>query len=76
MKPAAEKTAVELLFETLWDLPKDKFTWNSALKIAMEAEKEQMWKYIKAGYVNGPSSLAYHEGEFEQWYNETYGGKE
>lgn len=32
-------TAVEWLFEKLWDTPIDKFTWHAILKQAKEMEK-------------------------------------
>ena len=59
------KTAVEWLFQKLWDEPKDKFTWYAILKEAKEMEKKQI---IDAGnyeyYLTG-----------EQYYNEKYGGQ-
>jgi hypothetical protein len=36
-----QKTALEYLFEQLWETPKDKFTWNAILEKAKEMEKEQ-----------------------------------
>lgn len=36
-----KKTAVEWLFHTLWEEPKDKFTWYAILQQAKEIEKEQ-----------------------------------
>jgi hypothetical protein len=35
-------TAVEWLFEKLWDEPKDKFTWYALREKAIQMEKEQM----------------------------------
>ena len=35
------KTAVEWLFEKLWETPKDKLTWHSILEQAKQMEKEQ-----------------------------------
>ena len=35
------KTAVEWLFEKLWNTDKDKFTWYAILKQAKAMEKEQ-----------------------------------
>jgi hypothetical protein len=37
----AQQTAVEWLFEKLWDEPKDKFTWYALRQKAIEMEKEQ-----------------------------------
>ena len=81
MKPAAEKTAVELLFEVLWDLPKDKFTWNSALEKAKEMEKEQIinaWENERQVVFLDSFEDTLSEDTIkelaEQYYNETYGG--
>ena len=35
------KSAVQWLFEQLWDTSKDKFTWNSILQDAIKMEKQQ-----------------------------------
>ena len=35
-------TAVEWLFEKLWDEPKDKFTWYALREKAIQMEKEQL----------------------------------
>jgi hypothetical protein len=35
------KTAVEWLFQQLWEEPKDKLTWHSILEKAKQMEKEQ-----------------------------------
>jgi hypothetical protein len=43
-------------------------------KQLLEMEKEQMWEYIKKNYCIGHKSLEFHRLEFEQYYNETYGG--
>ena len=63
-----KQTAVEYLFEQLWDAPKDKFVWQSILKKAKEIEKEQMLEVSKAG--------CFSTFEFEQYYNETFNTKE
>jgi hypothetical protein len=44
------------------------------IREAKEMEKEQMWEYIKNNYCIGHRSLEFHRLEFEQYYNETYGG--
>lgn len=35
-----KQTALEYLFEQLWETPKDKFTWNAILEKAKEKEKQ------------------------------------
>jgi hypothetical protein len=57
-----KQTAVEWLFEKLWNTDKDKFTWYAILKQAKEMEKEQ----IKDAY----ESLEHRHGE--NYYNETF----
>lgn len=36
------QTAVEFLFNELWELSKDKFTWNAILNKAKEMEKQMV----------------------------------
>ena len=38
----AKLTAVEWLFQQLWDEPKDKFTWYALREKAIKMEKEQL----------------------------------
>ena len=37
------KTAVELLFERLWNTDKDELTWYAMLEAAKEMEKKQIF---------------------------------
>jgi DNA polymerase IIIc chi subunit len=39
-----KQTAVEWLFEQLWNSDKDKFVWHSLLEQAKELEKQQIIK--------------------------------
>ena len=55
-------TAVEWLFEKLWNTDKDKFTWYAILKQAKEIEKEQI--------IDAYESLEHRHGE--NYYNEIY----
>jgi hypothetical protein len=61
------KTAVDYLFEKLWGIPKDKFTWQMILNEAKKKEKRQ----ILEAYLSGEHQQGF-EGEAEQYYNETY----
>jgi hypothetical protein len=61
-----KQTAVEWLFEKLWNTDKDKFTWYAILKQAKEMEKQQM-KDASCPYVGG-----WEDDEFEEYYNKTY----
>ena len=69
-----EQTAVDWLFEQLWETPKDKFTWNLILELAKQMEKERIETAYNKGTVHGidyPESTLPITGE--QYYNETYG---
>ena len=61
-----KQTAVEWLFEKLWNTDKDKFTWYAILKQAKEIEKQQM-RDAGCPYIGG-----WEDDEFEYWYNETF----
>jgi hypothetical protein len=66
-----EQTAVEFLYEALWEAGKDKFMWQIILQQAKEMEKEQIidaWKNAE-----GYNDLT-NENLAEQYYTETYGG--
>ena len=61
-----KQTAVDYLFEKLWGIHKDKFTWQMVLKEAKKKEQKQIEKAFLDGYRSHPY-LA------EQYYKETYG---
>jgi hypothetical protein len=42
-----KQTAVEWLFNELWDSTKDKLEWHSKLKQALEMEKHQPQSWVK-----------------------------
>ena len=60
-----KQTAVDYLFEKLWQMPKDKFVWQHYLKKAKQIEKEQIEEAFLDGYKSHPY-LA------EQYYKENY----
>ena len=60
-------TAVEYLYEKLWGIHKDKFTWQMIFKEAKKKHKKEIIDAFKAG--------AFYEGyqlEAEQYYFEKY----
>jgi hypothetical protein len=63
-----KQTAVDWLFNRLWETPKDKFTWQSILKEAKEREKMQ----IERANLHGASATILHRYELEKYYKETY----
>jgi len=65
------QTAVEWLFQQLWNEPKDKFTWYALREKAIQIEKEQ----IINSYTIGSYDMAEKEFRPEQYYNETYKNK-
>jgi hypothetical protein len=67
-----QQTAVEWLFEQLWETPKDKLTWHTILKKAKEMEKQQI---IKAHNVGSKWGFEDVLEEGEQYYKETYENK-
>lgn len=61
-----KQTAVDWMFEQLWETPKDKLNW---FKILMEA-KEMQKEHIEKAYFDGK-----WDGKFksaEEYYQETY----
>jgi hypothetical protein len=65
-----KQTAVEFLYEALWEAGKDKFIWQIILQQAIEMEKEQIKDAFETGdFENTQVYTA------EQYYNETYGDK-
>ena len=64
-----KQTAVDWLFQQLWETPKDKFTWYSILEQAKEMEKQQIIEAIIKGHTE---SLFGRVCDSEKYYNETY----
>lgn len=65
-----KKTAVEWLFEKLWNTDKDKFTWYAILKQAKEMEKQKMIEFAQSYAVI--HCMGDITKDAEQYYNETY----
>ena len=68
-----KNTAVDYLFEKLWQMPKDKLVWHHYLEKAEQMEKEQIiqahGKQLKKTQTAGNYEY-YFTGE--QYYKETY----
>jgi hypothetical protein len=67
------QTAVDYLFEKLWETSKDKFVWQMILKEAKKKEKKQIEEaWIEGG---GYSHLSEESDKMlsDQYYKETYG---
>jgi hypothetical protein len=64
-----KETAVDYLFEKLWGIHKDKFTWQMILKEAKQKEKRQVINaYLEGDKMEGRASL----DDAKKYYNETY----
>jgi hypothetical protein len=50
-----KETAVDYLFEKLWQMPKDKFVWQHYLKNAKEMEEGQIAVAYSTGTLDGVS---------------------
>lgn len=65
-----KQTAVDYLFEKLWQMPKDKLVWQHYLEKAKQMEKEQIMIAFHSGDYTD-----YHEGDkevSELYYKESY----
>ena len=65
-----KQTAVEWLFQKLWDQPKDKITWWEILDKAKEMEKNQIMNSYECGVGD---SYDYTSEEGELFYKQIYG---
>lgn len=65
-----KQTAVEWLFQQLWNEPKDKFTWYALREKAIQMEKQQI---MQAVYDSMGTNFDPSMGRAEQYYNENYG---
>jgi hypothetical protein len=59
-------TSLNWLFEKLWDLPKDKFTWYCVLEESKEMHKKEI--------INAYKADSFHVAleDAEQYYQETF----
>ena len=64
------KTAVDWLFQNLWEEPKDKMVWYAILDKAKEMEKEQIMEAVSFGDCRGRVTTYLTD---EEYYNEIYG---
>jgi hypothetical protein len=71
-----KQTAIDYLFEKLWDTPKDKFMWHRLLIKAKEMEKERMIEFANRFYDECGMQYGGLEKSAEEYYNETFNTKE
>ena len=73
-----QTSAVEWLFQQLWNEPKDKLTWHSILEKAKEIEKNRMIEFHKWMIENDTAQNAekyFHYTDSDmlhEYYNETF----
>jgi hypothetical protein len=65
------QTAVDWMFDHIWETPKDKLAW---FKILMEA-KQIHEQQIKEAYDTGVWDVGCRNSDSKRYYNETYGKK-
>lgn len=63
-----KQTAVDYLFEELWDRPKDKMVWYYILEKAKQIEKKQ----IEDAFTEGCFTVRWDLKSSEQYYKENY----
>jgi hypothetical protein len=71
-----KQTAVDWMFDQLWETPKDKLAWYKILMYAKEMEKEQIIDANRDG-VDMVVNICFKENFLtgEKYYNENYGDK-
>ena len=70
----AQQTAVDYLFEQLWETPKDKLEWYAILSKAKQMEKEQIMKAYVEGINLVPCDVnSTDELDAEKYYHKTFG---
>jgi hypothetical protein len=74
-----KKTAVDYLFEKLWGIHKDKFTWQMILNEAKKKEKQQIEDSFDFGFCEGYNyAIRDYNPDYisgEEYYKETYESK-
>jgi hypothetical protein len=67
------QTAVEFLYEALWEAGKDKFIWQIILQQAKEIEKEQMCDtWVDSRTFDKGDNYFGKQKSFDEYYNETF----
>jgi hypothetical protein len=64
-------TAIEWMFQSLWEEPKDKMNWNAILEKAKAMEKEQIVEAFNSGQAKEASECFWTKGNF--YFENTYG---
>jgi hypothetical protein len=67
-----KQTAVDWMFDQLWETPKDKLAWFKILMEAEEMYKEQMIEFSNSFYDECVMEGGSLNQSAEEYYNETY----
>ena len=65
-----KQSSVELLFEKLWDTPKDKFEWTTILQQAKAMHRKEIENAWNDGHTEGMEGG--YCTTYEEYYNETF----
>ena len=67
-----KQPSVDVLFEKLWETPKDKWEWNAVLKDMREMHKQEMKDLYLAHVTKAPRLREIFEKQFEEYYTNTF----
>lgn len=67
-----KQTSVDILYEILWECPRDKFEWNAVLKEIREIHKQEMKDLYLAHVTKAPRLREIFEKQFEEYYTNTF----
>jgi len=67
-----KQTSVDVLFEILWETPKDKWEWNAVLKEVKEMHKQEMKGAALNDVTKNAGLRKIFEKQFEEYYTNTF----
>jgi Mor family transcriptional regulator len=67
-----KQTSVDVLFEILWECPRDKWEWNAVLKEVKEMHKQEMKDAALNDVTKNAGLRKIFEKQFEEYYTNTF----
>jgi Mor family transcriptional regulator len=67
-----KQTSVDVLFEILWECPRDKWEWNAVLKEVREMHKQEMKDAALHDVTKNERLRKLFEKQFEEYYTNTF----
>lgn len=67
-----KQTSVDVLFEKLWETPKDKWEWIAIRKEMRKLHKQEMRDLYLAHVTKVPRLREIFEKQFEEYYTNTF----